>query len=141
MNLLDEALAHFQAATFNQPNVRLLTNIGKIHAAQGHALEARKSFLRALEVDPGFTIARFELAGVLSSLNLREEAVAQYRRALREEPLDASGRYGLAENLAALGLREEALAELRELLRLAPGQRKALVLLARLQAQIPPPSR
>ncbi|HQK95719.1 MAG TPA: tetratricopeptide repeat protein [Armatimonadota bacterium] len=48
--------------------------------------EARAAFERAIELSPGFTLARKELGALLLDLGLWEEAAAQYRTALEQEP-------------------------------------------------------
>ena len=63
-----------------------------------------------------------------------EDALAESRRALLLDDLDPNAYRTLASALAIRGQLDEALAELEELLRIAPGDRSALALRARIQA-------
>ena len=77
-----------------------------------HHEEALQCFLRAVELDPTFFSAYYQLGVAYSLIGRFEPAEAAYRHALDLIPADASSSYNLASVLVHLGRTSEALEHL-----------------------------
>jgi tetratricopeptide (TPR) repeat protein len=66
---VDKAVAEFQAVVRLQPSAGAFNNLGVAQAMSGRTAEARASFERALEIDPGYQQVRDNLARVNRALN------------------------------------------------------------------------
>jgi Flp pilus assembly protein TadD len=76
-------------------NPRIANNLGNVYMKQGDLVAARSSYEKALEINPGYVIARVNLA-VLSLRNGKtEEAYAAFREILKAYHDDADIRNGL----------------------------------------------
>jgi Flp pilus assembly protein TadD len=62
-------VAEFQAVVRLQPSAGAFNNLGVAQAMSGRTAEARASFERALEIDPGYQQVRDNLARVNRALN------------------------------------------------------------------------
>ncbi len=86
----------------------------------GRIEDSMTQLRKAIEVDPGSTVARLNLAQLLRSAGRTPEAVDQYRGALKVNPADAEAHYGLGTTLLAAGEVGVAFDHLREAARLSP---------------------
>jgi len=122
--LIPAAEARRQAGTAVERALELNRHLPEPHNTRGMVKlllttdwhSAGAHFRRALELDPGFSLARAYLAAHLALMGMPEEAESEIRRALEQDPLSSlvhalasavfyiSGRYALARELAARGL-------------------------------------
>jgi tetratricopeptide (TPR) repeat protein len=65
--------------------------------------EAKLQFQRALQIDPSFTDARYDLASAEAAAEEWEAAAAEFERVLTERPADAMARQHLGEVLMLWG--------------------------------------
>lgn len=86
----------------------------------GDYARARVELESALEVQPGDTALRYELARVLGYAGLNEESLAEYDSLLSRHPDNADYLLGRAQTLARLGRTTEALRVTERALGLAP---------------------
>ncbi|MGA2788804.1 MAG: tetratricopeptide repeat protein [Verrucomicrobiota bacterium] len=115
---------HALEVTINNPVAHDL--IGQELGNEGRCEPAVEHFRAALEADPGFDMARYDLAVALTRCadalvaeGKIEEAIRNYQSALRTKPLPSTlNNLGLA--FGQLGRREEAVAQYTEALRLEP---------------------
>ena len=63
---------------------RALAALGE--AGEGNSAEAEKAFLRAVELDPGDVVARYELAKLLMTQGRHADAIPLLREAVEREP-------------------------------------------------------
>jgi len=75
--------------------------------------ECLEEFRKAIEIDPHYSLARFELAKGLERENRLSEAVAEYQRTLKDDPSLMQAHYRLYESYKKLGLEEKAQEELK----------------------------
>jgi Flp pilus assembly protein TadD len=90
--------------------------------------EARQQLLRALEIDPKYTDARFNLASVDAATGEWEAAATEFKQVLAERPDDTKAREHLgkvlilwADAFADAGNLEQAVAHYREAVAYRPG--------------------
>jgi len=104
-----------------QPNDPLIQiNIGVYLEKSGDLPEAIKHFERAVELDPDFFHARYNLARALDLAGHSDEATEQYRETLRLEPDDAPAPNNLGILLANAGQTDEAIALYERAITLVP---------------------
>jgi tetratricopeptide (TPR) repeat protein len=96
-------------------------NLAGVLARQGRHEEAIESCRRALQAQPGYPEAHYNLGVSLAALGRHGEAIASYREALRFLPGYAKAHGMLGNSLFSLGRPREAIASYREALRLRPG--------------------
>ncbi len=134
---LDEAAAHHLMALAAKPDlVDSMANLAAIRVSQGRPAEAVEWCERALRIDPGHVVARYDLAVALAATGSVERAIAELREVVRtsSEPVPTSGmaavlhargfvglqpgkaRAGLARLLAQQGRIDESIAEYRRAL-------------------------
>jgi Flp pilus assembly protein TadD len=89
-----------------------------LHEWQWHAAEER--FLRAIELDPSYTLALHWYALCLTALGRADDAVATMRRAQQLDPLSVRINADLGMALLAAGDYEDAVAQEDRTLTLAP---------------------
>lgn len=99
--------------------------LGVTRSQQGQAAEGSWFIARALEQRPDPT-AWFNLAGALTELRRRDEAIACLDRALALQPDDAQGWLSRADLLQLLGRWTEAIESYRRALALQPGLDRAV---------------
>ena len=98
--------------------------MGRALLARGDVEAARKSYGRALEIEPRLPQVRIELAalsGQAPDAKTLDEHIAGLRRALERNPGDVPLRYALGRAYLAKGQAKEAEAEFKRILDAAPG--------------------
>ena len=82
-----KAIEHLETARRMAPaKVSVYGNLGKTFAGMGRFEEAKKSYLRAIELKPDSAELCNDLGGVLSRLKENSEALKAYREALKLRP-------------------------------------------------------
>lgn len=123
---LEEAEKEFRKAIALDPDsAHPHENLAMLHARQKRWREALRAHLRAVEVEPDSSGARFTLASFLANHGL-EMAEAEYREAIAKDPEHAEAHLELGLALADMGRAEEGLKELATAVRLAPEDPVAL---------------
>jgi len=89
--------------------------------AQNQKLDAARGYMRALQLQPGFFEAAFNLAVVLQEMGQGEEAIACYRQALHLKPHYAPAWGNLGVALRDAGQNRDAIDCFRQALRCKPG--------------------
>lgn len=98
------AAHYFEVAAKAEPrNALALAEWGVALASASEMSEARRMFEHALELDPKFTDARYDLASAQASSGAWPDAVRNLEQVLRERPADAKARERLGEVLLAWG--------------------------------------
>jgi Flp pilus assembly protein TadD len=119
------SLPYFFAAWNAQPtNVVFATELGAALFSASKPAEARKQLLRALEIDPHYTDARFNLASVDASTGQWEAAAVEFKQVLSERPDDPKAVEHLSKVLIFWA---DALADAGSLEQAVPRYREALV--------------
>ncbi len=95
-------------------------NVGAEFLKQGRLDEAIAEFQRAVEVDPNYTAAHFNLAYTYERRERIDDAIAQYRKALQLEPGNVLGHNNLGVLLDKKGLYDEAIAAFEQALKIDP---------------------
>ena len=119
----DEALAHFEKLLQTQIERRYAdvhNNLGVAHEQKGDLRKAESCYRQALEINPDFERARYNLANVLDSTSRFAEAQAEYRRVLTRNPQEGRALQNLAVSLASSGDLQQAAQLLQELLEAEP---------------------
>ncbi len=93
----------------------------------GRFAEAEQLARRAVEIDPDFFPAWFQLGWARFELGRLDEAEADFRRAITLRPNFAAGHFGLGVVYNATADHESALAALDEALAIDPGSLQALL--------------
>lgn len=110
---LNHAAALYERLIRAQPDPPFLLNLGFIRYLLGDYPAAVAAYRRALVLNPGHRLTRFNLATSLEAQGYREEARSLYRTLEKElsaaqTPLDTQTRMWHAQCLARLGRRVEA---------------------------------
>jgi superkiller protein 3 len=100
-------------------------NVGADLLRQGRLDEAIAELRRAVEVDPNYAVAQFNLAYAYERRDRIDEAIAQYRKALEIEPKNLLGHNNLGVLYDKKGLYDEAIAEFEQALRIDPSNATA----------------
>ena len=119
--LLDQGLEEFRAAqnySADMPGSHL--NLGLLHEDSGDRIAALAAYRRALEIDPWFMQATFNMTSLLNRMGRNEEAEAVLRDSLKLFPEEGELHYSLGLLLAELERMEDALKALTEAGRLIP---------------------
>jgi tetratricopeptide (TPR) repeat protein len=87
---------------------------------RGRLEDAAAAYARAVALDPGCTVAHFNLGNVLRQLRRRPEAIASYGRALKLRPDWTDAYCNLALTLQEVGRMGDSLTVLRRLAGLKP---------------------
>jgi len=117
---LEEAEKEFEKAIALDPaSAHPHENLAMLHARRKRWREALLAHLKAVEVEPLSSGARFTLASFLANHAL-EMAEAEYREAIAADPEHAEAHLELGLALADMGKAAEGLAELAIAVRLAP---------------------
>src|SRR5207248_2590206 len=84
-------------------NVIAATELGVALMSTSKVAEAKQQFLRALEIDPHFTDARYDLASAEAANGEWEPAARDFRQVILERPGDSHAREHLGEVLMLWG--------------------------------------
>lgn len=95
-------------------------NFGAELLKQGRVEEAIGEFRRALELDPGYTAARLNLAYAYERGDRIDEAISEYKKALEQEPKNVLGQNNLGVLYDKKGLYDQAVAAFEQALRVDP---------------------
>ncbi len=116
------AVAVLEPAVRRRPQAAgLLLQLGHAHYLHLDGERARRTLIRARDLEPGNARAHFHLGLAEAALGLMEDASASFTEAVRLEPRDPESRVALARVLAQRGRFDRAEAAYREALRLVPG--------------------
>lgn len=125
----DEAIDEFKTAladpAYPTPQ-KVWLNLGMTYASQGRSLEAIRAFRQAVEIDPKFYRAHYELASELDKTGQTEEAVRLYEVAAPEFRQDATYHFRLGMAYVKLNDRDKARQHLNKVLELSPGSENAV---------------
>jgi Flp pilus assembly protein TadD/mono/diheme cytochrome c family protein len=100
----DEAIPYFEKAAQAQPTSALAASeLGVALATASKLPEARQQLLHALELDPTYTDARYNLASLEAGGSEWPAAASDYRRVMTERPENANARQHLGEVLLLWG--------------------------------------
>ena len=98
------AIPYFEAASKADPRSALAaTELGLALASASRLQDAERQFHRALQLDPKFTDARYDLASAEAASGAWEPAVGDFKQVLAERPDDPKTRQHLGETLFAWG--------------------------------------
>lgn len=109
---------------------QLLNTQGICLLALGRPSDAEPFLRRAVDADPDYANARFNLADALAARGDLPAAVGEWQAVVRIDPQDADARLRLGIALGELGRGGEATASLLEAVKLAPGSPEARYALA-----------
>jgi tetratricopeptide (TPR) repeat protein/mono/diheme cytochrome c family protein len=138
---LDQVAAHFAAAARIAPDsAPAQYNLGTALFSQGKRDEARRAFLRSVELDAGYANAYRSLGVVAQSEGKIEDAAGYYLKAIERAPEDAVAHHNLGMLLQVQHKLDEAVGHYREALRINGDYVEALVDLAWALATSPGPS-
>ena len=85
-----------QAISERLASAGALVNLGTIYFNARDRKEAEKYYLRAIEVDPDYALAHFDLGNVLDETGRVADAIQTYLTALQLAPTYADAHYNLA---------------------------------------------
>ena len=123
---LDEAATLCRSMLQRRPGFALgHLAMGEIATAQGDVETARTHLLRAVEIDPDYLNARYNLANLYQSKGQLTEAVSQYLKTLEIDPGYAKAHNNLAEILRTQGKLDDAIQHYRLATQAEPGQAQA----------------
>jgi len=99
-----EAIPYFEKAVLSQPTSALAANeMGVAQMAQSNLPDAWKQFQQAVNLDPGYTDARFNLASAEAAGHVWASAAKDFRQVLAEAPQNAKAMQHLGEVLYLWG--------------------------------------
>lgn len=93
----------WKAAVANPQSAVASTEYGIALFSEGKVAEAEKLFKHALEVDPGYTDARFDLASAQAASSEWEDAAVNFQQVAKERPDDDKAPQHLGEVLMLWG--------------------------------------
>ena len=100
-------------------------NLGILYSSQGRQEEAVKELRKAVEIDPRYYQAHFELAGRLEATGRLEEAAREYEVAAPDYRNSGDYHYRLGFTYLRLGDKVKAGEHLRRVLEVSPGSENA----------------
>jgi len=117
---LTDAERNYRIAVHLDPRNKFAQyDLGVVEQAEGNTPAARSDYLRALDVDPNFVPALYNLA-ILLTRSQPLDAMTIYRRLLRIEPNNARAHANLGAVLLSLGKKAEGNKELDTAIALDP---------------------
>jgi tetratricopeptide (TPR) repeat protein len=102
------------------PNAQAYSNVGIAYENRGELSEAIKYYALAVETNPGYGTARYNLARTLKGQGRVTEAIEHYRAALRADPRLSDAHNDLGTLLNGQGRIDDAEREFREAVRIDP---------------------
>ena len=118
---IDQAIEHYRLAVQSKPDhvMGARPGLGLALCTKGSLQEGLKHLARAVELDPGNTALRHNLAITLARLGQHDQAIAQWRQILQREPRNAEALQCLAIEYGQTGQLDKALRTLEEALKIA----------------------
>jgi Tfp pilus assembly protein PilF len=113
-------------AAYPTPELAQL-NLGLLYAEQGRDDDALRSYRQAVEINPKYYKAHYELAATLDRLGRLDEAARQYEVAAAGYRTSADYHYRLGLTYFRLGRKLEAREPLQRAVDLAPGSESAVL--------------
>lgn len=110
-----------RARSINSDSVPVLLISGSLEQQHGRYEQAIRDLSRALQLDPGNTVALRRLAGIYQSTSRPEEAVATYRKGIEADPGDYRPYIDLGNFYFFRNQFTEAEEQYRRVVALAPG--------------------
>ncbi len=101
-------------------NTELPKEMAKLLSERGETEEALRHLAKAVELDSGYTEARYNLGRLLQAKGKVAQAIAEYRRVIQQRPNLADAHLSLGVALAEMRQYAAAIGEFRETLRLRP---------------------
>jgi serine/threonine-protein kinase len=121
----NEALAMATAAAVSA--LRLDELLVDAHTSLAHAKMhtldwqgSEREFRRAIELGPGYSVAHFYYANLLTALGRHEEGIREAREAVRLDPVSMAAATNLAQKYHTAGQHDEALAAGHKALQIEP---------------------
>jgi type IV pilus biogenesis/stability protein PilW len=125
----DDAVVEFRKAledpAYPTPQ-KVWLNLGMTYASQGRSEEAISAMRQAVEIDPKFYRAHYELASELDKTGRVDEAVRLYEVAAPEFRSDPTYHYRLGVIYVKVNNRDKAKIHLNRVLELSPGSENAV---------------
>jgi Flp pilus assembly protein TadD len=115
MGELELAEAHYRESLAIEPQAAIYNDLGFVLERQGLLDEATQSYRKALELDPKFASAHYNLGSALARSGQLAEAERHLRIAVKQKP-DAATYTGLGVVLWELERKDEAVAQLQKAL-------------------------
>ena len=125
-----------RAAGLDPGSAWIRYNLAVAYRDNGLAEKSRAEFLAALDLDPDYRNAHFNLGALLAAEEDYAGAAHHFARAREIDPMDHAARLELAVAVSRSGENERALAELEGLIAAAPRFLEARMALATLLAQM-----
>jgi len=100
-------------------------NLGMLYASEGRDQEAIRELRKAVEIDPKYYSAHYELAVRLDTVGKLEEAAREYEVAAPDYKMSGEYHYRLGFAYLRLGNKVKAQEHLRKVLDVAPGSENA----------------
>ena len=122
----DPAALYRHALAVTSRNMVAWNNLGMHHLGQGATEEALSCFQQALQAQPDYAEARYNLGVTLGLLGRSSEAMAAYQQALRLDPRNADGWVNLAILQRTRSDTQQAISSLLRAIELRPGDPLAL---------------
>lgn len=118
---LDEAIAHFEAATRAHPSyVEAQNNLAAALTKKGRFADAIERLEKLLATQPHQTDARYNLGNAYVASGRLDEAIAEYERTLAANPRHSGARYNLGNVYLQRGQFDAAIREFQNALALRP---------------------
>jgi superkiller protein 3 len=105
---LELAEAHYRDSLEIQPQPAIYNDLGVVLERQGLSDEAVRAYRKAIELDPKFASAHYNLGSSLARSGQLAEAERYLRKALDADPTSAAAHQQLAQVLTGLGRTDEA---------------------------------
>ena len=114
MGQYERAVGELEAVSTLDPNSALTHyGLGVTKSRQGLLASAEASLVRAIELNPDYGEAYFELGKVYDGLERPQKSAAMYEETIKRNPQHKYAHYGLAQADFKLGLTDEGRAALR----------------------------